>query len=38
MQKYMKNNSVIIICGDPKSTFNERLIKTFKAKFLKNSR
>ncbi len=31
----MKNNSVIIICGDPKSTFNEILIKTFKTKFFK---
>ena len=31
----MKNNSVIIICGDPKSTFNEIFIKTFKTKFFK---
>ena len=26
----MKNKSVVIICGDPKSTFNEILIKTLK--------
>ena len=26
----MKNKSIIIICGDPKSTFNEILIKTLK--------
>ena len=32
----MKNKSIIIICGDPKSTFNEILIKTLKNKFLKN--
>ena len=32
----MKNKSVIIICGDPKSTFNEILIKTLKNNFLKN--
>ena len=31
----MKNNSVIIICGDPKSTFNEIFIKTFKKKIFK---
>ncbi len=30
----MKNRFVVIICGDPKSTFNEILIKTLK-KFLK---
>ena len=28
----MKNKSVVIICGDPKSTFNEILIKTLKKK------
>ena len=33
----MKNKSVIIICGDPKSTFNEILIKTLKNNFLKNT-
>ena len=32
----MKNKSIIIICGDPKSTFNEILIKTLKNRFLKN--
>ena len=32
----MKNKPVVIICGDPKSTFNEILIKTFKSKFFKN--
>ena len=32
----MKNKSIIIICGDPKSTFNEILIKTLKNKVLKN--
>ena len=32
----MKNRSIVIICGDPKSTFNEILIKTLKKKFLKN--
>ena len=32
----MKNKSVVIICGDPKSTFNEILIKTLKKNFLKN--
>jgi len=26
----MKNKSIIIICGDPESTFNEILIKTLK--------
>ena len=30
-----ENNSVIIICVDPKSTFNEIFIKTFKTKFFK---
>ena len=33
----MKNKSVAIICGDPKSTFNEILIKTLKDNFLKNT-
>ena len=33
----MKNKSVAIICGDPKSTFNEILIKTLKNNFLKNT-
>jgi len=32
----MKNKSIVIICGDPKSTFNEILIKTLKKKKLKN--
>jgi len=32
----MKNKSLVIICGDPKSTFNEILIKTIKKKILKN--
>ncbi len=32
----MKNKSVVIICGDPKSTFNEILIKTLKKNSLKN--
>ena len=32
----MKNKFILIICGDPKSTFNEILIKTFKKKILKN--
>ena len=32
----MKNKSIVIICGDPKSTFNEILIKTFKNKIFKN--
>tara|TARA_B100000941_G_C28493012_1_gene549129 strand:+ start:810 stop:1775 length:966 start_codon:yes stop_codon:yes gene_type:complete len=31
----MKNKSLIIICGDPESTFNEILIKTLKNKILK---
>ena len=31
----MKNKFVVIVCGDPKSTFNEILIKTLKNKFLK---
>ena len=31
----MKNKFVIIICGDPESTFNEILIKTLKNKILK---
>ena len=28
----MKNSSIVVICGDPKSTFNEILIKTLKKK------
>ncbi len=32
----MKNKSVIVVCGDPRSTFNEILIKTLKNKVLKN--
>ncbi len=32
----MKNKSIIIICGDPESTFNEILIKSFKNKVLRN--
>ena len=31
----MKNKSIVIICGDPKSTFNEILIKTLKNKISK---
>ena len=34
----MKNKSLVIICGDPKSTFNEILIKTIKNKVLKNAK
>ena len=30
----MKNKSVVIVCGDPESTFNEILIKTLKNKVL----
>ena len=37
MQKLMKSKPVIIICGDPKSTFNEILIKTLKNKVYKKS-
>ena len=33
--KLMKNKSIVIICGDPKSTFNEILIKTLKNKVFK---
>ena len=32
----MKNKPIVIVCGDPKSTFNEILIKTLKTKVLKN--
>ena len=32
----MKNKSIIIVCGDPESTFNEILIKTLKNKVFKN--
>ena len=32
----MKNKSIVIICGDPKSTFNEILVKSLKNKILKN--
>ena len=32
----MKNKSIVIICGDPKSTFNEILIKTLNNKILRN--
>ena len=32
----MKSKSVIIVCGDPKSTFNEILIKTLKNKIFKS--
>ena len=31
----MKNQFLVIICGDPKSTFNEILIKTLKNKVSK---
>ena len=34
----MKNKSVIIVCGDPKSTFNEILIKTLKDRIFKNAK
>ena len=34
----MKNKSVVIICGDPESTFNEILIKTLKNKVYKNTK
>ena len=33
----MKNKSVVIICGDPESTFNEILIKTLKNKVYRNT-
>jgi len=32
----MKSKSVVIVCGDPKSIFNEILIKALKNKILKN--
>ena len=32
----MKSKSVIIVCGDPKSIFNEILIKTLKNKIFKS--
>ena len=32
----MKNKPVVIICGDPESTFNEILIKTLKSKAFRN--
>ncbi len=32
----MKSKSVIIVCGDPKSTFNEILIKTLKNRIFKS--
>ena len=34
----MKDRPIIIVCGDPKSTFNEILIKTLDNKILKNSK
>ena len=34
----MKNKSIVIICGDPKSTFNEILIKTLKNKISKKNK
>ena len=34
----MKNKSLVIVCGDPKSTFNEILIKAIKNKVLKNKK
>ena len=34
----MRNKSVVIICGDPESTFNEILIKTLKKKIYKKSK
>ncbi len=36
MLRLMKNKSIVIVCGDPKSTFNEILIKTLKNKILKS--
>ncbi len=35
MQKSKKNKPLVIIGGDPKSTFNEILIKTFRSKIFK---
>ena len=35
MLKLMKNKFLVIICGDPNSTFNEILIKTLKNKVSK---
>ena len=32
----MKNKFIIIVCGDPQSTFNEILIKSFKNKIFRN--
>ena len=32
----MENKPIIVISGDPKSTFNEILVKTLKNKVLKN--
>ena len=32
----MKNKPVVIVCGDPESTFNEILIKTLKSKAFRN--
>ena len=34
----MKDRPIIIVCGDPESTFNEILIKTLDNKILKNSK
>ena len=36
MLKLMKDRPIIIICGDPESTFNEILIKTLKSKAFRN--
>ena len=38
MLKLMKDRPIIIVCGDPESTFNEILIKTLDNKILKNSK
>ena len=38
MLKLMKDRPIIIICGDPESTFNEILIKTLNDKTLKNTK
>lgn len=38
MLKLMKDRPIIIICGDPESTFNEILIKTLDDKTLKNTK
>ncbi len=34
----MKGKSIVIVCGDPKSTFNEILVKTLKKKIFKGKK